>query len=39
MGYILKEYKMGDQIQVEVRGKRQSCVLIKMPFVETKYYK
>jgi aminomethyltransferase len=39
MGYILKEYKIGDQIQVEVRNRRQNCVLTKMPFIEAKYYK
>ena len=40
MGYVPPEYaKDGTELNVKVRGKMQPCVVTKMPFVETKYFR
>jgi aminomethyltransferase len=40
MGYIENAFsKKGKDVEVEVRGKRRPAQIVKMPFVETKYYR
>jgi aminomethyltransferase len=40
MGYVKTPFaKSGTKVLVEVRGKMQEAELVKMPFVEAKYYK
>lgn len=40
MGYIETAFsKKGTSVEVEVRGKRRPAQIVKMPFVETKYYR
>ena len=40
MGYIETAFsKKGTDIEVEVRGKRRPAQIVKMPFIETKYYR
>jgi aminomethyltransferase len=40
MGYVRGEYrKAGTNVKVQVRGKERAAVVVKMPFVPTKYFK
>ena len=40
MGYVATEYsKPGTEIQLNIRGKMQTAVVTKMPFVESRYYR
>lgn len=40
MGYILEGmHKSGTEVKVVVRGKARNAVVVKMPFVESKYFK
>lgn len=40
MGYIENAFsKKGMGVEVDVRGKRRPAQIVKMPFVETKYYR
>ena len=40
MGYIENAFsKKGTDVEVEVRGKKRAAQTVKMPFVETKYYR
>jgi aminomethyltransferase len=40
MGYVATAHaKVGTPVQVEVRGKVNSAVVTKMPFVPAQYYK
>lgn len=37
--YVDKEVKVGDDVQLDVRGKLRDGKLVKLPFVETRFYK
>jgi aminomethyltransferase len=38
--YVHKDFgKEGTVVSVNVRGKVQPCQVVRMPFVETRYYK
>jgi aminomethyltransferase len=40
MGYVLAEHsKLGTTVQVEIRNKKQTAQITKMPFVESRYYR
>ena len=40
MGYVEKAYgKAGTEVKVEVRGRTNSAVVTKMPFITPTYYR
>ena len=40
MAYVAKgHFKIGTEVQIEVRKKRSTGVITKMPFVPARYYK
>lgn len=40
MAYVPSgSHKVGTELEVEVRGRRSTAKIVKMPFVETKYWR